>query len=200
MKKAQKFLWILALITLVGQFFAGSSPAAASEGIVLYDKQDIQGYHVTVLGRPNPITVGKISLLVRLAKQSQAGGDLPARGAKMLVEFYHVSGPGSDKTDSYLQRRDLAAPESEPGTYEVADSLQNEGVYRITLKIQDGTTNLNPAFEITAQPQPDDRLLSVLILSIFPILLAWLLWMYLKKPTDTSDQEQEVNQPEKVKV
>lgn len=194
----------LTLLALLLPLFVASPVATANEGIVIYDNLNVEGYHIIVMGRPNPITVGKVSLLVRLAKPTATGSEAPVRGAKMTVQFQHVSGPGSDKSDSYLQRADLTASESEPGTYEVSDSLQNEGVYRITLKTVDGAKTIAPSFELTARPQPDDRIPSVLLLAIFPLLLAGLLYFYLKKPSgqdgDSDNGSAEVKEPQEVKV
>ena len=86
------------------------------------------------------------------------------------------------------------APESEPGTYELSDSIQNEGVYQITLTVQNSQTPLTASFNITALPEPDDRFLSVLLLSLFPIFLAWLIWMYLKRPGARPGQPEPVRE------
>ncbi len=169
--------WWLGLVLL---FAPG---VRAAEGIVIHDDPDANGYRVTVLGRPNPISVGKVNLLIRLARPNGANGEAPLRGAKVVVEFNHISGPGADNKASYVQRRNLVADESEPGTYEVSDSLQNEGVYRISLNIDDNGKKTVTSFDINAQPQPDDRFLSVMLLALFPIFLAWLVWMYLKRPS-----------------
>ena len=187
------FLKLSLLYVFIFSLAAGVTaiPAQASEGIVIHDTREIEGYHITVLAKPNPITVGKIALLVRIARPGLGNQEVPARGAKMLVEFYHLSGPGADNTSSYLQRRDLEALESDPGNYEVADSLQNEGEYRITLKIQDGTRQIEAPFQITARPQPEDRFISVLLISLFPIFVAWLVWMYLKKPGPAPSKDED---------
>jgi hypothetical protein len=170
------------LVAIMILFF-GLPLARAAEGYIIYDGHTANGMHVTVLATPNPISVGKIHLFVRLAQPNGLNGEQPYRGAQLLVEFYHTSGPGSDKTASYVQRRDLVAPESEPGTYELSDSIQNEGGYQITLTVQNGQSPITTSFNITAMPEPDDRFLSVMLLSIFPIFLAWLIWMYLKRPS-----------------
>lgn len=173
---------ILGWLGLVALSWLSVSGVQANEGIVVYDNPDVTGYHVTVLGRPNPISVGKVSLLIRVGRATTTGGEAPVTGMRVLVQFYHVSGPGADKSESYLQRRDLVATASEPGMYEVADSIQNEGVYRITLNMEDGPQKFQTSFDITARPQPDDRFFSLLILALAPILLAWLVWLYLRRP------------------
>lgn len=165
--------------------FWGGQVARATEGVVIYDKDDINGLHFTVLASPNPISVGAIHLFVRIAQPAGLRQEMPYRGAHLLIEFYPISGPGADKT-SYVQRRDLIAPESEPGTYEMSDSLQNEGNYQVTLTIQNASTPISTTFTITARPEPDDRFFSVLLISLFPIFLAWLIWMYLKRPGSRS--------------
>jgi hypothetical protein len=161
--------------------FVSLPVARATEGVVIYDARDIGGLHFTVLASPNPISVGAIHLFVRIAQPAGLTQEAPYRGARLLIEFYPISGPGADKT-SYVQRRDLIAPESEPGTYELSDSLQNEGTYQVTLTIQNTDTPISTSFTIDAKPEPDDRFLSVLLISLFPIFLAWLIWMYLKRP------------------
>lgn len=178
----------LMLVWLVALALAGLPLAHASEGHVVYDSNNVNGYHVTVLANPNPISVGKIHLLIRVGLPSQAGQETPVQNGQVLVEFVHTSGPGADEKISYLQRRDLVAAESEPGTYELDDSIQNEGVYRLTLNIQAGGQKIQTGFDLTAQPEPDDRFFSVLLLSLFPIFLAWLIWMYLKRPGQTKDK------------
>ncbi len=162
--------------------------ARAGEGYLIYDAPNVNNYHLTVLARPNPFSVGKVHLLIRAGLPSGVSQETPVRGAQMLVQFEHLSGPGADKTNSYLQRRDLIALETEPGTYELDDSIQNEGVYRITLNLQQGPQKAVTSFEITARPEPDDRFFSVLLLSLFPIFLAWLIWMYLKRPGPPKNQ------------
>jgi hypothetical protein len=186
-------LGLAGLMAVVALLF-GTPAARASEGYVVYDAQNVEGLHVTVLARPNPISVGKIHLFIRLARPSGLSNEQPYRGANLLVEFYHLNGPGADKTTSYVQRRDLTAPESEPGTYELSDSIQNEGDYRVTLTIQNAPKPISTAFNIKALPEPDDRFLSLMLLSIFPIFLAWLIWMYLKRPGSRPDQPEPAGQ------
>ncbi|HEX2916698.1 MAG TPA: hypothetical protein VH186_38410 [Chloroflexia bacterium] len=181
-KKLYQLIVALLVSFLLTFFFALVPRAHASEGIVIYDQPNVNGYHVTVLTTPNPTTVGKISLFIRLGKPTGANDEAPVRGGTVGVEIYHVSGPGADNSTSYVQRKNLVAGESEPGTYEVSDSLQNEGGYRITLNITAEGKNFQTGFDINALPPPDDRFLSVLLLSLFPIFLAWLVWMYLKRP------------------
>lgn len=161
--------------------FLGLPVARATEGVVIYDARDVNGLHFTVLATPNPISVGAIHMFVRIAQPGGLSQELPYRGARLLIEFYPISGPGAEKT-SYIQRRDLIAPESEPGTYELSDSLQNEGTYQVTMTIQNSAAPISTTFNITAKPEPDDRFFSVLLISLFPIFLAWLIWMYLKRP------------------
>ena len=170
-------LFILGLLGLVGP-----SPVQADEGYVVYDAPNVNGFHFTVLANPNPVSVGKIHLLIRVGQPGSVGNETPVRGARLLVTFTHLSGPGSDSSVSYLQRRDMVADESEPGTYEISDSIQNEGAYRIGLTVEVGTQKADSGFEVTAKPQPDDRLMSILLLSLFPLFLGWLVWMYLKNP------------------
>ena len=170
--------------------FASLPVARATEGVLIYDARDVSGLHFTVLASPNPISVGAIHLFVRIAQPAGLSQELPYRGARLLVEFYPISGPGADKT-SYVQRRDLIAPESEPGTYELSDSLQNEGTYQVTLTIQNAATPISTAFTIDAKPEPDDRFFSVLLISLFPIFLAWLIWMYLKRPGSKPGQPED---------
>ncbi len=178
----------LAGLIALGLLLFGVPVSRAAEGYIIYDSHDVGGLHVTVLATPNPISVGKIHLFIRLAQPNGLNGEQPYRGAQLLAEFYHVSGPGADKLASYLQRRDLVAPESEPGTYELSDSIQNEGSYQITLTLQNGQKPISTSFNINALPEPDDRFLSVMLLSLFPIFLAWLVWMYLKRPGSKSGQ------------
>lgn len=174
-------LGLAGLVVLLA-LLLGSPLARASEGYVIYDASNVGGLRVTVLASPNPISVGKIHLFIRLAQPNGVTGEQPYRGAQLLVEFYHTSGPGADEKTSYLQRRDLIASESEPGTYELSDSIQNEGGYQITLEVQNSPTPIKTSFYITAKPEPDDRFLSVMLLSLFPLFLAWLIWMYLRRP------------------
>jgi hypothetical protein len=179
---------ILGLTLLFALSLFVSLPVArATEGVVIYDARDVSGLHFTVLASPNPISVGAIHLFVRIAQPAGLTQELPYRGARLLIEFYPISGPGADKT-SYVQRRDLIAPESEPGTYELSDSLQNEGTYQVTLTIQNSATPISTSFTIDAKPEPDDRFFSVLLISLFPIFLAWLIWMYLKRPASKPGQ------------
>jgi hypothetical protein len=179
---------IFGLTLLLGLGLFLSLPVArATEGVVIYDAQDVNGLHFTVLASPNPISVGAIHLFVRIAQPAGQNQEMPYRGARLLVEFYPITGPGAEKT-SYVQRRDLIAPESEPGTYELSDSLQNEGTYQVTMTIQNSATPITTTFNITAKPEPDDRFFSVLLISLFPIFLAWLIWMYLKRPAAKSGQ------------
>lgn len=179
---------IFGLTLLFGLGLLLSLPVArATEGVVIYDNSAVNGLHLTVLASPNPISVGAIHLFVRIAQPSGLNQELPYRGARLLVEFYPISGPGAEKT-SYVQRRDLIAPESEPGTYELSDSLQNEGTYQVTMTIQNSATPVSTTFTIDAKPEPDDRFLSVLLISLFPIFLAWLIWMYLKRPSGKTGQ------------
>ena len=177
------------LVALVALLFC-SPLARATEGYIIYDTPNAGGLHVTVLATPNPVSVGKIHLFIRLAQPNGLNGEAPYRGAQLLVEFYHTSGPGADKTASYLQRRNLVAPESEPGTYELSDSIQNEGGYQVTLTVQNSPKPITTSFNITAQPEPDDRFLSVMLLSLFPLFLAWLIWMYLRRPGAKPDQSE----------
>ncbi len=190
-KKARPYLgWLIAAwLVVLGLSLALVPTARAGEGYVIYDATNPNGYHLTVLARPNPFSVGKIHLLIRVGQPSGVSQEMPVRGAQMLVQFYHVSGPGADKSASYIQRRDLVATESEPGTYELDDSIQNEGVYRLTFTLTNGRQQSETSFEITAQPQPDDRFFSVLLLSLFPIFLGWLVWMYLKRPGKSQDEQ-----------
>jgi hypothetical protein len=174
------------LVWLAGLIFIATPLASASEGHVVYDSNNVNGYHVTVLANPNPVSVGKIHLLIRVGLPTGVGQENPVQHGQVLVEFIHTSGPGADEKTSYLQRRDLVAEESEPGTYELDDSIQNEGVYRLTLNIQSGGHKIQTSFDLAAQPEPDDRFFSVLLLSLFPIFLAWLIWMYLKRPGQAS--------------
>jgi len=177
----------LLLLGLAGLFL--SAPlASASEGHVVYDSNNVNGYHVTVLANPNPVSVGKIHLLIRVGLPASAGQETPIQHGHVLVEFVHTSGPGADEKVSYLQRRDLVADESEPGTYELDDSIQNPGVYRLTLNIQAGSQTIQTGFDLAATPEPDDRFFSVLLLSLFPIFLAWLIWMYLKRPGQSKNK------------
>jgi hypothetical protein len=180
-------LFGLAGLLAVVALLLNSPVSRASEGYVIYDAQDVQGLHITVLASPNPISVGKIHLFVRLARPS-GNSEEPYRGADLLVEFYHISGPGADQSASYVQRRDLVAPESEPGTYELSDSIQNEGDYQVTLTLRNEQKPISTSFTFNAKPEPDDRFLSVLLLSLFPLFLAWLIWMYLKRPGPKPDQ------------
>jgi hypothetical protein len=193
MKGSRFFGYFLAGALALVLVLLSSQAVRASEGVVIHDAPNVGGYHVTVLASPNPIAVGKLKMLIRLAKPNLTGSESPVQRANILVEFYHVSGPGASKTESYVQRRDLQANEAEPGTYEVADSLQNEGVYRITLQINDGQQKVSSTFEITARPQPDEGLLSILLLALLPVLLGWMLWLYLRgsKPTTDTAQSEE---------
>src|SRR5437763_372104 len=98
--RQMKFFGLAGLVSLVVLFF-GAPLARASEGYVIYDAPNVGGLHVTVLASPNPISVGKIHLFVRLAQSNGFNGEQPYRGAQLLVEFYHTSGPGADEKTSY---------------------------------------------------------------------------------------------------
>lgn len=182
----------LAGLVVVAAMFFSSPVVRAAEGYVIYDAPDVGGLRITVLATPNPISVGKIHLFIRVGQPNGLNGEQPYRGADLLVELYPLSGPGADQSASYIQRRDLVAPESEPGTYELSDSnsIQNEGVYQITLAIRNAPKPISTSFTINALPAPDDRFLSVLLLSLFPLFLAWLIWMYLKRPSSKPGQSE----------
>ncbi len=173
--------WLAGLALLLA---TGAGPVAASdEGYLIYDGQDINGFHLTVLANPNPVSVGKIHLLIRVGQIVRVTQEAPVRGARLLVEFVHLKGPGSDSSLSYLQRRNLVAEESEAGNYELSDSIQNEGTYQIGLQLEYKGQKVSTSFQVEAKPQPDDRLMSILLLSLFPLFLGWLVWMYLKSPS-----------------
>ena len=165
------------------------SPAQASEGYVVSDIADADGYHVTTLARPNPFSVGKVNLFIRLARVNEANQERPVSNAQIQVQFVPLTGPGADKSQSYVQKGDLVAGESEPGTYEVADSIQNEGLYRIVYNITEGGRKTQTGFEIQALPQPDDRLFGLLLLSLIPIGLLSLVWLYMKPVTEAEIAE-----------
>lgn len=161
-------------------------PPVARADYVVYDTQ-VDAYHITVFARPNPISVGKVNLLIRLGRQENIAQEYPVRSAKVTVQFKQLSGPGTQpnsQIDTY--HKELVAKESEPGTYEMEDSLLSEGRYQAIIKLDSSVGKSQTAFEFTAKPQPDDRFFSVLLLAMFPLGLLTLVYLYVRRPKDSA--------------
>jgi len=158
------------------------SPKVALADYVVYDTQ-VDSYHVTVWARPNPISVGKVNLLIRLGRKANVAQEYPVQNAQVTVEFKQLTGPGT-QAGSRLENyhKPLIATQSEPGTYEMQDSLLSDGRYRTIIKLDSTVGKSETSFEFVAQPQPDDRLLSLLLLALFPLGLLTLVFLYVRRP------------------
>ena len=162
-------------------FFVIAVPGVAYADYQVYDGTS-GAYHVTVWARPNPVSVGKVHLLIRLGRQANISQEYPVRGAKVSVRFKQLTGPGTEpgsQIDTYHQV--LPADESEPGNYEMEDSLLSEGRYQVLITLDSGAGKNETNFEFTAQPQPDDRFVSLILLALFPLGLLTLVYLYVSQ-------------------
>jgi hypothetical protein len=172
--------WMFCLLIL--------NPSNAQAEYVVYDGK-VDNYHVTVWASPNPISVGKVKLLLRLGRQVNVSQEYPVRDAQVTVQFRQLTGPGTQPgstIDTY--HKALAANETEPGNYEMEDSLLSEGRYQTIINMDSGVGKSNLTFEFTAQPQPDDRIVSLLLLALFPLGLLLLVYFYVRRPKSASNQ------------
>lgn len=162
-------------------FLVVSAPGVAQADYQIYDGK-ADAYHITVWGRPNPISVGKVHLLIRLGRSANISQEYPVRGAKVSVLFKQLTGPGTEvgsKIETY--HRSLVADESDPGNYEMEDSLLSEGRYQVVISMDSSVGKSETNFEFTAQPQPDDRFISIMLLALFPLGLLTLVYLYVSQ-------------------
>lgn len=169
--------WLLALLAgLIG------GPGVARAEYVVYDAQ-VEAYHVTVWARPNPISEGKVHLLIRVGRAANVSQEFPVQQARITVRFEPLGEAGAPPpTGPSYSYKELVATESEPGTYEMEDSLFTAGQFRANIKLDSSFGKSATAFEFKALPPPDDRLLSLLLLALFPLGLFTLLYFYVRRP------------------
>ncbi len=195
-RKALKFNHALLLGSLawLGLVLFLLPPVARAEYVV-YDAK-VDAYHVTVWARPNPISVGKVSLLIRLGRQVNVSQEYPVREAQVSVLFKQLTGPGTEpgsKIENY--HKTLAANEAGPGTYEMEDSLLSDGRYQTLITISSNVGKSETSFEFVAQPQPDDRFFSLLLLALFPTALLTLVYFYVRRPRNNGETGGPVAEP-----
>jgi hypothetical protein len=155
--------------------------AEASSGYLIKD-EFVGPYHISIWASPNPISVGRIKLSIRLGVKAGISQELPARGANITVQFKQITGPGTeDNPKKLLISNVLVAPENDPGNYEVADSLDTEGVFRVIMNIDGAQGKEKFEFEVTALPQPEDRIFSIFLLVMLAIFVFALVFTYLKQ-------------------
>ncbi len=177
-KRKQPIYILVALVMLITVMLLNSGTVNAA-GALISDGTAGQ-YHISVWASPNPVSVGKITLTIRIGQKAGVDQEWPVRNATVKVQFKQLTGPGTEANPQILVTRNvLVAPEADPGTYEVADSLPAEGKYQLQLNIENNTTSTPYSIEITALPQPDDRLFSIFLLVMISLFIFGLVISYL---------------------
>jgi hypothetical protein len=196
------FLLLVCLFGIALSLVLWPSKAQAYTGALVNDGQ-AGPYHVTTWVSPNPISVGKISLLIRLGQGANVSQEYPVRGANVRLRFQHLTGPGTEaKPGTGYQKisQELIVSETDPGNYEVSDSLNAEGNYRALLTIEQNGSKVDYQFDFYAQPLPDDLLLNVFILSLIVLFVFSLAFIYLKQAgSGVKDEEKLANSQPAIK-
>lgn len=196
----QKFiksaLGLFALIAVFGLFLFPRS-ASAYVGALVSDGYAEQ-YHVSVWASPNPIAVGNLKLLVRIAKPQNVSQELPLRGAKVTARFEHLSGTGTEAKPATGNQKIspvLFVSETEPGNYEVSNSIVADGNYRTTISIEADGKTTEYSFKFYAQPEANDLFISLGILALIVLFIFSLAIIYIRQYTNPvkEDSKETVN-------
>jgi preprotein translocase subunit SecG len=193
LKIKQPILFLAALVLLITVVFLNSGTVRAA-GALISDGTAGQ-YHISVWASPNPVSVGKITLTIRIGQKAGVDQEWPVRNATVKVQFKQLTGPGTEANPRILVTRNvLVAPEADPGTYEVADSLPAEGKYQLQLNIENNSTSTPYSIEITALPQPDDRLFSIFLLVMIALFIFGLVISYLHQSGQANQAKEQASE------
>ncbi|NWJ47774.1 MAG: hypothetical protein HXX08_18125 [Chloroflexi bacterium] len=189
--RVRRLTFALALLglTVFLLSFAGEKTAQAAPGYLI--KDEIAGpYHLSIWASPNPISVGNIKLTIRLAQKGGVDQEYPVRNANFTVQFKQISGPGTENNPKKLLISNvLVATESDPGNYEVADSLAAEGKFLVSMNIDASPGKQKYEFEINALPQPEDRIFSIFLLFMVALFVFALVITYIRQGGKEAKQE-----------
>jgi|GEM_PF-2495273 len=178
LKIKQPTIFLATLEMLIAVLFVNLGTVRAA-GALINDGTAGQ-YHISVWASPNPVSVGKITLTIRIGQKAGVDQEWPVRNATVKVQFKQLTGPGTEANPQILVTRNvLVAPEADPGTYEVADSLPAEGKYQLIMSVENNGTITPYNIEIAALPQPDDRFFSIFLLVMISLFIFGLVISYL---------------------
>lgn len=188
-------LGLFLMMTVLGLIFS-PRPAQAYIGALVSDGY-AQEYHVSVWASPNPIAVGNLKLLVRVAKPQNVSQELPLRGAKVTARFEHLTGTGTEaKPATGYQKISpvLIVGETEPGNYEVANSIVADGEYKTVISIEADGKVTEYSFKFYAQPEANDMLISIGILALIVAFIFSLAIIYIRQYTNPAKEEVQTEQ------
>jgi hypothetical protein len=190
-KKSAHFVTGLVVVILGLGLLIFPPTAKAYVGALVRDDY-VGEYHISVWVSPNPIAVGNVKLLMRLAKKQNVSQELPVRGAKVQMRFEHLSGPGTEAKPAIANQKlspVLFVGETEPGNYEGANSIANHGDYRVLFTIEDNGKVTDYSFTFYAQPEANDLPISLTILGLIVLFIFSLAIIYIRQyNTPTKDE------------